>query len=245
MKKPATRKVRGSDSQTAAKPGVLLVGTGRFGKGLGLNQFVRFCVATQDVIVSAVERLDTESQLAGMQPPFVVVLGLSESAYDALLTIRRVWPYTSVIIAADETRLAEVYPLLVSGAADFLPLSASNDVVEEACLLQLGVHQAKLKDSSRTIGKLTVDFAHRTVTNGTETAHLTPIEVNILRTLVDSFGSVVEREKVKAMCWGDAEITDNALNRKIYEVRRTLRRLSQKINIRTIYGLGFELQILP
>jgi DNA-binding winged helix-turn-helix (wHTH) protein len=39
------------------------------------------------------------------------------------------------------------------------------------------------------------------------------------------------------------EITDNALNRKIYEVRRTLRKLSEDVNIRTIYGLGFELSV--
>jgi DNA-binding winged helix-turn-helix (wHTH) protein len=83
----------------------------------------------------------------------------------------------------------------------------------------------------------------RTVTNGRETAYLTPIEVKIVRTLADNLGRVVERNAMKQLCWGDAEITDNALNRKIYEVRRTLRRLSESVNIRTIYGLGFELRV--
>ena len=172
-----------------------------------------------------------------------MILGLINDVYESLVSIRQLWPSASVIIAADEANLADVYPLLASGASDYVSLSATDRELEEKCLIHLGVYLARAQDSARSFGRLTINFLHRTVTNGKDTAHLTPIEVNIVRTLADNLGGVVPRNTMKQMCWGDIEITDNALNRKIYEVRRTLRRLSESVNIRTIYGLGFELRV--
>ena len=178
-----------------------------------------------------------------MIPPVVVVLGLVDHADDAVRSIRQAWPQTSIIIAGDEERLDEVYPLMALGATDYISLKASNDELQANCLLRIGAHSHRIKESSRSFGRLTINLMQRTVTNGRETAYLTPIEVKIVRTLADNLGKVVERNAMKQLCWGDAEITDNALNRKIYEVRRTLRRLSESVNIRTIYGLGFELRV--
>lgn len=220
---------------------MLLVGLK--GVGIQLREYQRFAIPMETPTVSSLEIIEFQKSLETIASPAVILLGLVADVTRVLFSIRRIWPYTSVIIVADENRLSEVYPLLASGASDYVSLSASPAVVEERCLLQLGTYLARLKDSSRSFGKLTVNFAQRIVTNGKDTAHLTPIEVNIVRTLVDSFGGVVPRERMKQLCWGDAEITDNALNRKIYEVRRTLRRLSENINIRTIYGMGFELQV--
>lgn len=243
IKKAASKKVRGSELKSVDTPLLLFVGLQGFWAGIQIRDYQRFAIPMETLRVSSLEMGEFQKSSETMLSPAVVVLGLAANVTRVLFSIRRAWPYASVIIAADESRLPEVYPLLASGASDYVSLSASNAVVEERCLLQFGVYLARLRDSSRSFGKLTVNFAQRTVTNGKDTAHLTPIEVNIVRTLVDSFGGVVPRERMKQLCWGDAEITDNALNRKIYEVRRTLRQLSENINIRTIYGMGFELQV--
>ncbi len=243
MKKLETKTSRSSSSQDEGECSILLVGTGQFGAGLQFNQFKRFSLNEQLFSIKSLQKLGSEKDMESMSPPILVILGLVGNVFESLVLVRQVWPYASVIIAADESQVSDVYPLLAAGASDFVSLSASNAELQEKCLIRIGTHQARVQDSSRTFGRLTINLLQRTVTNGKETAHLTPIEVNIVRTLADNLGGVVERNKMKQICWGDVEITDNALNRKIYEVRRTLRRLSETVNIRTIYGLGFELKV--
>jgi two-component system KDP operon response regulator KdpE len=243
MSKSSGTKARGTAVKSAADGHILQVGAGRFGVGLKFTQFERFKVEPQEIEVKASDSLGSTADLDEMSPPSLVILGLSQGVEQFLVSIRQVWPYSTVIIAADESRLSEVYSLLASGATDYIPLSASQREIEEKCLIHLGAYQARMKRSARSFGPLTVNFAQRMVTNGKEDAHLTPIEMRILRTLLDHLGGVVERNVMKQLCWGDTEITDNALNRKIYEVRRTLNRLSDDVNIRTIYGLGFELRV--
>lgn len=243
MKNVTTHVQPGAKATGHSTDTILFVGVGQFGEGLEVSQFSKFSLETQPVKSKHMVSLGDEKAIEAMIPPVVLVLGLVDHISDFVTTLRRLWPHTAVIIAADESRLQEVYPLISLGAVDYVSTNASNDELQAKCLFRIGVHHHKLHESSRTFGRLTMNFLQRTVTNGRETAYLTPIELKIVRTLVDSLGSVVERNSMKQMCWGDVDITDNALNRKIYEVRRTLRRLSENVNIRTIYGLGFELKV--
>ena len=48
---------------------------------------------------------------------------------------------------------------------------------------------------------------------------------------------------MKRKCWGQIYVSDNALNRKLHEVRRALKEISQIVTIRTIYGTGFVLEV--
>jgi hypothetical protein len=50
---------------------------------------------------------------------------------------------------------------------------------------------------------------------------------------------------MKRRCWGQIFVSDNALNRKLHEVRRTIRDLSSQVNIRTLYGTGFMIEVSP
>lgn len=243
IKKQSGQIQGGSEASSQNQDSILLVGVGQFGAGLAFNQFSKFSVIEKPINIKSISSLGTEKDLDAMIPPVVVVLGLVDHADDAVRSIKQAWPQTSIIIAGDEERLDEVYPLMALGATDYISLKASNDELQANCLLRIGAHSHRIKESSRSFGRLTINLMQRTVTNGRETAYLTPIEVKIVRTLADNLGKVVERNAMKQLCWGDAEITDNALNRKIYEVRRTLRRLSESVNIRTIYGLGFELRV--
>ena len=239
-----SEQIRGVSGATARGSEVLLfVGTGSFGADLRVEHLEKYSIVGGSVSARSMPALPENKKLEAMEEPVVVVLGLSEHADEHVGRIRVTWPHAAIIVAAPETKLADVYPLLVRGAIDFLPLSATPDEVLAKCSLRLGAYRSRGLERSRTLGRLTINLMQRTVTNGNDTASLTPIEVKIVTTLADSLGGVVPRNDMKQRCWGDTAITDNALNRKIYEVRRTLRKLSEDINIRTIYGMGFELSV--
>jgi DNA-binding winged helix-turn-helix (wHTH) protein len=48
---------------------------------------------------------------------------------------------------------------------------------------------------------------------------------------------------MKRKCWGQIYVSDNALNRKLHEVRRALKEISNVVSIRTLYGTGFVLEV--
>lgn len=243
MKNISKQPRKGLEKSSQESEFVLLIGLGQFGAGLTFTHFSKHSLADEPIAVKSAAGLNGEKEIDAMATPVVVVLGLSPNAADLVTLMRQHWPQTSIVIAADESQMTDVYPLIAMGAHDYISIKASNDDLESKCLLRIGSHRLRVQESSRSFGRLTMNLMQRTVTNGKETAHLTPIEVKIVRTLADNLGSVVERNTMKQICWGDMEITDNALNRKIYEVRRTLRKLSEQVNIRTIYGLGFELRV--
>ena len=222
---------------------ILFVGTDGLGADLGSDQWERYSIAGSSITVRSLPALPDDKKLEAMESPIVVVLGLSEDSDQHIARMRVIWSHAAIIVAAAESRLAEVYPLLARGAVDYLPLTATTAEVLSKCSLRVGAFRSRVLERSRSLGRLTINLMQRTVSNGSDTASLTPIEIKIVTTLADSLGGVVPRNDMKQLCWGDVAITDNALNRKIYEVRRTLRKLSEDINIRTIYGMGFELSV--
>lgn len=197
------------------------------------------CIELQNIAV-----LPPEAELESMHAPAVVLLNAdADSTFRDIELIRRHWHFAATIVCAEHARMTRVHQLLAKGAHDFLELPLNPDEFVKRVCARVGAYRYRSHESTRQLGRLTINMMQRTVSNGSETAFLTPIETRIVATLADSVGNVIERSAMKRMCWGDMSITDNALNRKIYEVRRTLRKLSEEINIRTIYGLGFELEV--
>ena len=179
-----------------------------------------------------------------MPEPMVVVLRYRGAAsLDQVSTLHNIWRFTSIVMAMEPQNLSAMPQHLAKGAVDFILLPLDAAEFNRRVLARVGQYIYQSRESTRSLGNLTINLMQRTVSNANESVTLTPIESRIVAALADAPSGVVERHDMKQMCWGDLSITDNALNRKIYEVRRTLRKLSDKINIRTIYGHGFEIHL--
>jgi DNA-binding response OmpR family regulator len=237
--KISSDRVRISGASKLDAESVLIINTPQFAN-LTLDQFEQYGLEPAKVMVRFAAKLETDGDFEKTTAPSLVVLGVDDSAARTLHMIKLHWPQAQILLVASSQQIADVYPLLAAGAHDVILNGAD---AQEKCLVRLGAFRAKVSNQMRSLGRLTVNLMQRTVTNGSESVSLTPIEIKIVATLAESVGGVVPRETMKQLCWGDMEITDNALNRKIYEVRRTLRKLSEDVNIRTIYGLGFELSV--
>lgn len=199
----------------------------------------------QDVVsIRHRESLPEANVLDQSDSPAVVMLRFKgDVTYKQLERLRFHWHGTNVVICAMPAEISDVHKLLAKGADDFVEWPISQEVLMRRLVARVAAFQMRSHQSTRQIGSLVLNMMQRIVTNGQDVAHLTPIETRIVTTLVDSLGTVVQRASMKQTCWGNTKITDNALNRKIYEVRRTLLKLSNEVNIRTIYGLGFELVV--
>lgn len=196
------------------------------------------------VKILSLPNLPSSDDSMSLGTPSVVVMNYEGPRSQELIDrVRFHWHGADTVMCFTKTQACHIPALLAKGLHDFIEIPAESQLVARRLAQRIAAYNIRSKESTRQVGPLTVNLMQRTVSNGRETSFLTPIETRIVTTLADQMGAVVERNSMKQLCWGDSTITDNALNRKIYEVRRTLRKLSDTINIRTIYGLGFELYL--
>ncbi|MFK7822840.1 MAG: response regulator transcription factor [Oligoflexales bacterium] len=188
-----------------------------------------------------------ESQVDSLNPIALFVdvhLGLKESGLDILPSLKIKWPFAPIIVITNDRDENAVGDALAAGADDFIykPINAKELVARlQARLGELAKREAR---EVIKIGDVTVDTAHRVIANlDGHHRYLSPTEMNLLTCLLDAHGTVVRRDAMKRKCWGQIYVSDNALNRKLHEVRRALKEISQIVTIRTIYGTGFVLEV--
>lgn len=93
-----------------------------------------------------------------------------------------------------------------------------------------------------SIGKLQLDTTSRAATYNDANLNLSARELAVLEILMLKAGKVVNKEQMlEKLCNFDEDISDNALEVYLHRVRKKLE-LSD-INIRTIRGLGYMLEI--
>lgn len=156
------------------------------------------------------------------------------------------WPFCPIIVivtdpVGDGALLSEA---LASGADDamYKPLKSKELLARlQARLDALAKRQFK---EVIPLGDLIVDKTHRTLSGRSGIRHLSPTEMNLLLCLLHAKGTVIQRDTLKKRCWGQVYVSDNALNRKLHEVRRIVRELSAQVEITTLYGIGFVLELV-
>lgn len=190
---------------------------------------------------------DFESKIDTLHPVAIFVdvhIGTDENGIDILPKLKEQWPFSPIIVITGDQNESAIGDALAGGADDFIhkPINTKEVVARlQARLSELAKREAK---QIVQIGDITLDKSHRIVSHATNgIRYLSPTELNLLNCLLDAKGTVVRRDAMKRQCWGQIYVSDNALNRKLHEVRRALKELSNSVSIRTIYGTGFVLEV--
>jgi DNA-binding response OmpR family regulator len=192
---------------------------------------------------------DLEDKMSDLEPVALFVdvhLSSRENRLDIIPKLKERWPFSPVIVITDDRQDDAVSNALSKGADDFIfkPVNPKEVVARmQTRMADLAKRQAK---ELHNIGDLVVDRAHRSILNSNKQQRfLSPTEMDLLNCLLAAQGTVVPREVMKRRCWGQIFVSDNALNRKLHEVRRILKDLSNQVNIRTLYGSGFMIEVAP
>lgn len=190
---------------------------------------------------------ELEKNVDKLQPVAMFVdihLGVTENGLDILPSLKIKWPFCPIIVITNDRGENSVGDALAAGADDFVykPINIKEIVARmQARLGELAKREAR---EVIKIGDVTIDTAHRVIANqDNHHRYLSPTEMNLLTCLLNAHGTVVRRDAMKRKCWGQIYVSDNALNRKLHEVRRALKEISQVLTIRTIYGTGFVLEV--
>lgn len=210
-----------------------------------MSDILERATGKRSVHLNSIAELD--AQMDKLSPIAVFLdmhLGTEKSGLDALPRIKERWPFSPIIVVTGDRSDDALTNALSRGADDFIykPVNPR----EVAARMQARMTELARLQTHEVIalGDLTIDVAHRSISNqNKQKRFLSPTEMGLLKCLLNAQGTVVRREAMKQRCWGQIFVSDNALNRKLHEVRRTIKDLSSQVSIRTLYGTGFMIEV--
>ena len=170
----------------------------------------------------------------------VVVLDImlpSLSGLEILQTMRRKGMKTPVIMLSALSEVEDKVRGLEYGADDYLakPFKAAELVARLKALVR---RPALMDKKCLEYEDLVLDLTNRTL-NGVE---LTDKEAGIFEMLMKTPGSAVTKEQILAHVWGDAaSFEENYVEVYISYLRKKLKSLESRVQIKTIRSLGYKL----
>jgi len=171
-----------------------------------------------------------------------VHLAEGTSGLELIPNIKKRWPHIPVIMISADKEGSLIGRALALGAHDFI----SKPLKPEEVTGRLSVRRQELllrkQTSTLSFGDISIDTEHGLLIGPLGKVHLAPKDVRILALLVRSEGIIVSRAAVKAEAWGQTKVSDNSLNRKVYQVKKHIKQVSDDVSLNSLYGKGIVLK---
>lgn len=190
----------------------------------------------------ASQLLEAKSELDPFGVFVDIYLNKHECGLDFVPELRRAWPLAPIIVITGDDDEELVSHALAAGAHDFLikPLRPT-DVMAR---LMARRNELLARSEARQVGfgDIVLDSQYRTLTGPKGQLYVSGRELEILVFLARMDGNPVERNVIRRQVWGNLHVSSNALDRKLFEVRKAIRETSDKLEVKSIYGKGVALQ---
>ena len=161
------------------------------------------------------------------------------SGLDILKTIRERGVKTPVIMLSALNEVEDKIRGLDYGADDYLakPFKTAELIARLRALVR---RPALTEANVLQFEDLELDLTNRTL-NGEE---LTDKEAGIIEMLLKTPGSAIAKEQILAHVWGpDSEFEENYVEVYVSYLRKKLKQIGTKVEIKTIRGLGYKLNV--
>ncbi len=216
-----------------------------------IRRFLRATLTNHDYRL--IEAINAQEGLAhaATHNPALIILDLGLPDLDGLDVTRRVreWSEVPIIVLSARGQEQDKIAALDAGADDYLtkPFGVGELLARMRVALRHAqqASEAVSEEPFFAVGDLKVDLARRQVTVANEEVHLTPIEYNLLRTLVQYAGKVVTQTQLLKEVWGPAYADES------HYLRVYMSQLRRKIEVdpaRPRYlltepGVGYRLKV--
>jgi DNA-binding response OmpR family regulator len=191
-----------------------------------------------------VNPIELKPKLHELQPKAVFIdIHLPEgSGLNLIPEMRQAWPYVPLIVITadkDDELLAEA---LSRGADDFIRKPIRMAELKARLHKRWQDNFEKQALSVNHYEDIEIDVPHFLLEGPTSKRNLSPTEMKLLNRLVQAQGASVSRAALKFSCWNQISVSENALDRKIHELRKALKDVGSRLQIATLYGEGFQLK---
>jgi len=208
-----------------------------------VSKMIQKALGLKTIPFSSAEKL-TES-IDRYQPVAAFIdihLDADSNGLSIIPKLKEKWPFCPILVVTADPTDDAVTEALACGADDFIrkPIRPK----ELSARLQTRLIDQAQKEAKNVIpfADVALDRAYRTLRGPSGERYLSPTETNLFLALVQARGTTVPRSTLKMRCWDQIAVSNNALDRKIYELRRALQEVGSRLAIGTAYGVGFSLE---
>jgi DNA-binding response OmpR family regulator len=170
-------------------------------------------------------------------------LSKNSCGLDVIPDLRALWPAAPLIVITGDEDDKLVGRALAAGASDFLqkPFRAAD------LLARFNARREELRSrveiNTIRYADITLDVEHRKLSGPLGTSFVSSRDVGILSYFMRSNGMVIPKDEIKTKAWGSISVTTNALDRKIFEIRKMIEAASETVELKSIYGKGIVLRL--
>ena len=165
-----------------------------------------------------------------------------ECGLDIVPQIKARWPYCPIIVVTSDYAESLVGQALAIGADDFILKPIRPGELIARLLTRKSEIDLRNNQTILRFGDVTLNLRHKSLNGPKGQVFQSPREVEILAYLIRSQGVVIDKANLKRRIWGNISVSDNALDRKLFEVRKGIRAVSDSVEIRAVYGQGIVLR---
>lgn len=176
----------------------------------------------------------------------VIVLDImmpGKSGLEVLSLIRQNGIRTPVLLLTSKAEIEDRVAGLEAGADDYLPKPfATSELI--ARVRALGRRSENYKDSVQSIGNIVLNSNKYEISVGKKSVKLTNKEFQLMELFVLHPGQAFSTEHLMEKIWGyDTESDIDVVWTTIGYVRKKLRQIKANVEIKTMRGIGYALEV--
>ncbi|WP_026667165.1 response regulator transcription factor [Butyrivibrio sp. AE2005] len=176
----------------------------------------------------------------------VIVLDImmpGKSGLEVLSLIRQNGIRTPVLLLTSKAEIEDRVAGLEAGADDYLPKPfATSELI--ARVKALGRRSENYNDSVQSIGNIILDSNKYEISVGKKSIKLTNKEFQLIELFILHPGQVFSTEHLMEKIWGyDTESDIDVVWTTIGYVRKKLRQIKANVEIKTMRGIGYALEV--
>ncbi len=164
------------------------------------------------------------------------------SGLEIIPELRRRWAFIPIIVITADSSDDLLADALALGADDFIRKPIKPRELMARLQTRLKEHARHSATAFRTIADIKINTIHNVISGNGAERYLSKSDMALLVNLIDAKGTLVTRSAMKRLGWGNLNVTEKALDRRIHLIRSAVYEVSQELRIRSVYGEGFKLQ---
>ena len=157
--------------------------------------------------------------------------------------LRSWWVYCPIIVVTASPGDDIVGLALAAGANDYLRKPMNPKELAARLHARTVEMQQRAAMDSIQIGDSTLDIIRRCLSGKKGKRHLSELDARLLAHLARSPETLISRPELKQVLWGGLRITDNALDKRLCELRQALRDVGASASLLSYYGKGLRLTV--
>ena len=170
-------------------------------------------------------------------------LDIGVSGLDYLSEMRRIWLFVPIFVMTSDPDHSLIGKALASGANDFI----RKPLVPEEVNARLGARLTEMRERQGVeelkLNDMVFNARLGTIRKNDRVVHLPPLEAGLLLYLAQNVGLNMTKQAIRQHLWGDTKTCDNALDKKISNLRKAIKECASEVQIATSYGGGVALRL--